>query len=88
VPGAPSPKATLALVERLTKLLDITLTTTDLEIASASYERQINELVADDEETAEYVTRLEERHDSGEEDDDMPSLIEEVERFLREQPGD
>jgi proteasome assembly chaperone (PAC2) family protein len=88
VPGAPSPKATLALVEHLTKLLDITLTTTDLEIASASYERQINELVADDEETAEYVTRLEERHDSGDDDDELPSLIEEVERFLREQPGD
>ncbi len=37
--------------------------TTDLEIATASYERQVSELVEADEETATYVTSLEERHD-------------------------
>src|SRR5581483_10726895 len=63
VPSAPSPKAALALVERISQLLDVPVGTTDLEIASASYERQINELVADDEDTAEYVDRLEEAAD-------------------------
>jgi proteasome assembly chaperone (PAC2) family protein len=85
VPGAPSPKAALALVEHTAHLLQVGVSTTELEIASASYERQINELVAADDETAEYVARLEERHDD---DDDFPtgdSLIEEVERFLRDQ---
>jgi proteasome assembly chaperone (PAC2) family protein len=87
VPGAPSPKAALALVERTAELLKVSVPTTELEIASASYERQVSELVAADEETAEYVAGLEARHDD--DDDDFPtgeSLVEEVERFLRDTP--
>ncbi len=86
VPGAPSPKAALALVERVAAMLETFVVTTDLEIATASYERQVSELVDADEETATYVTSLEERHD------DTPELLpsaesiaEEVERFLRDQ---
>ena len=63
VPGAPSPKAALALVERAAAMLQTWIPTTDLEIASASYERQVSELVDADEETATYVASLEERHD-------------------------
>ncbi len=87
VPGAPSPKATLALVERAVSLLGTTVVTTDLEIASAAYERQLDELVQEDEETAGYVEQLERRYDS---DDEITaeSLVEEVERFLRDQPGE
>ena len=58
VPGAPSPKAQLALIERLADLLGVGLMTTDLEIASASYERQITELVEADDDTAAYVRGL------------------------------
>jgi hypothetical protein len=43
VSGAPSPKATLALVERAPNLLGLRQPTTDLEIASAAYERQIDD---------------------------------------------
>src|SRR5437763_1443157 len=50
VPGAPSPKAALALVERTAEVLDARILATDLEIATAAYERQISEVVADDEE--------------------------------------
>jgi predicted ATP-grasp superfamily ATP-dependent carboligase len=88
VPGAPSPKATLALVERASALLGVWVPTTDLEIASASYERQVSELVESDDETATYVASLEERHDAGEEFPSTESLVEEVERFLREGPAD
>ena len=63
VPSAPSPKAALALIERLTDLLRAPVATTDLEIASAAYERQIDELVAEDDDTAAYVARLEESAD-------------------------
>ncbi|MGK2930219.1 MAG: PAC2 family protein [Acidimicrobiales bacterium] len=84
VPGAPSPKATLALVEKTAALLDVGVVTTDLEIAAASYERQINELVDDDEETRDYVASLEQRHDEAVESGDPDGLVEEVERFLRE----
>lgn len=87
VPGAPSPKAALALVERLGGLLDVGVVATDLEIATAEYERQIDELVAEDDETADYVAGLEARFDAGDTDDedltDASSLVEEVERFLR-----
>jgi proteasome assembly chaperone (PAC2) family protein len=83
VPSAPSPKAALALVQHTARVLGIWLPTTDLEIAAASYERQVSELVAEDEETAEYVRRLESNHDN---DIDQPgrSLVEEVERYLRD----
>lgn len=83
VPSAPSPKAALALVEQTAEALGIWLPTTDLEIAAASYERQVSELVAEDEETAEYVRTLESNHDN---DIDQPgrSLVEEVERYLRD----
>ena len=85
VPGAPSPKAALALVRRAGSLLDIGLVTTDLEIASAAYERQVSEVVANDEEMTDYVERLERHYEA---ERDVPSgdeLVEEVERFLREQ---
>ena len=59
VPSAPSPKAALALTERAAQLLDLSVVTTELEIASASYERQVSELVSDDTETIEYVEHLE-----------------------------
>lgn len=94
VPGAPSPKATLALVDKVGDLLTTPMITTDLEIASASYERQISELVDDDDETRSYVASLEQRHDeaqaSGEPElrpvdpTESAELIEQVERFLRE----
>jgi len=86
VPGAPSPKAALALIERTTTMLQAWVPTTDLEIASAAYERQVSELVDADEETSTYVTSLEERHDS--DPGVVPSaesIAEEVERFLRDQ---
>lgn len=87
VSGAPSPKATLALVERAAALLGLHLPTTDLQIAAAAYERQINELVAADDEQAAYVASLEEAADAEDDDDALPAdpdaLVEEVERFLR-----
>ncbi len=84
VPGAPSPKAALALIERTAAMLQTWVPTTDLEIASASYERQVSELVDADEETATYVTSLEQRHDEDPSFPSAASLADEVERFLRD----
>ena len=87
VSGASSPKATLALVERAVTMLGLHLPTTDLQIAAAAYERQINELVAADEDTAAYVASLEDAADDDDDHDPLPAdpeaLVEEVERFLR-----
>ena len=84
VPGAPSPKAALALIERATAMLQTWVPTTDLEIASASYERQVSELVEADEETSSYVRSLERRHDEEPGFPSAVSLADEVERFLRD----
>lgn len=98
VSGAPSPKAALALVEKSLTMLGLSLPTTDLEIAMADYERQIDQLVSSDDDTAAYVASLEdaarERAELAEEeemsdddvdlaDTDPEALVEEVERFLR-----
>ncbi len=61
-------------------------TATDLEIAAAAYERQVSEVVAEDEDMTDYVVRLAERFDNGEEEESEASLAEEVERYLRERP--
>jgi predicted ATP-grasp superfamily ATP-dependent carboligase len=97
VPGATSPKAALALVNRVGEFLGTTVPSIDLEIASAAYERQVTRLVDEDEETALYVQQLESRFDNGDDDDsddddddevaeiDAESFVEEVEQFLRNQ---
>ncbi|MCD9624744.1 PAC2 family protein [Rhabdothermincola salaria] len=86
VPSAPSPKAAMALVERTAQLLQVGVTTTELQLATAAYERQVSELVDEDVETIEYVAQLEERYDSEPDAiNDGVSLVDEVERFLRDQ---
>ena len=101
VQGAPSPKAALALVERVADVLELMIPTTALEIASAAYEREVDDVVTNDDDLTGYVRRLEEMVDSGEpfgEDDDedqqlnaddtVEDLVEELERYLRDQQGD
>jgi proteasome assembly chaperone (PAC2) family protein len=86
VPSAPSPKAALALVMRSAQMIGSEVDTTELRFATDAYEHQVSELVAEDEETTEYVAHLEQRYD--EEPDsfsDGESLVDEVERFLRDQ---
>jgi hypothetical protein len=81
-----SPKAALALVEKAGELLSVEIETGELQIAARSYERQVNEVVADDEDTSAYVAQLEESFDSSDDGFDGPaSLIDEVEQFLRDQ---
>ena len=83
----PSPKAALALVQRVVDFLDIPLGATDLQIAAASYDRQINELVDSDPNLAEYAQQL--LDDTDEEfndlEDNPQAMIDELEQFLRQQ---
>ena len=54
--------------------------------AAKQYERQISDLVAEDPETEAYVAHLEETHDLDETAvESLDELVNEVERFLREQ---
>ncbi len=92
VPSVPSPKASLALLRRLASLLDTPLIDVGnvaldaLAAEALDYERQISEVADDDEETTDYVHRLERAYDEDEGLlDETGSLVDEVERFLREQ---
>jgi proteasome assembly chaperone (PAC2) family protein len=83
----PSPRAAVALCERLGGLIGLDIDVSELEEAARSYEEQVSEAVASDEETAAYVEELEQRVDSLEESSELPSgdaLAAELTRFLRE----
>ena len=86
VAGAESPKAALALIERLKTTLNLSLNTTDLEIASSAYERQINQIIEGDEDTSKYVDELENNYDAGDYELASPEdFVKDVENFLRDQ---
>jgi proteasome assembly chaperone (PAC2) family protein len=83
----PSPRGALALCERLGSLIGVEVDADELEEAARSYEEQVSEAVASDEETAAYVEELERRSDQLEETTELPSgdaLAAELTRFLRE----
>jgi proteasome assembly chaperone (PAC2) family protein len=83
----PSPRGALALCERLGALIGVQVEADELEEAARTYEEQVSEAVASDEETAAYVDELERRADQLEETTDLPSgdaLAAELTRFLRE----
>ncbi|MBD0337885.1 MAG: PAC2 family protein [Thermoleophilia bacterium] len=83
---APSPKAALALCERLGGVLGAPIDTAELTEAAESYQRQVTEAVSTDDETAAYVEELEQRADELDEES-LPSgesLAAELTRFLRE----
>ena len=84
---APSPRAALALCQRLGDLLETTIDTAELEQAVDPYTERVTEAVSSDEETAEYVQELERRAEMIDETS-LPSgdsLAAELTRFLREQ---
>ena len=82
----PSPRAALALCERLGSLLDTDIDVGELKEASEGYVEQVSRAVATDADTQAYVEDLESRADELEESD-LPSgdaLAAELTRFLRE----
>ena len=87
---APSPRAALALCDRLAELLQVHIDTKELRDAVDRYAEQVSDAVASDEETAAYVEELEQRADTLAEED-IPSgdtLAEQLTRFLRERDED
>jgi proteasome assembly chaperone (PAC2) family protein len=84
---APSPRAALALCQRLGGILGTTIDVSELEEASERYSEQVSEAVASDDETAAYVEELESRSELLDDEEDLPSgesLAAELTRFLRE----
>lgn len=93
VAAAPNPKATLAIVRKLEGLVGVTVDATELEQASAEYERQVGLAVQSDPDIQAFVERLERAAESEQEllsPEELPSgesLAREFQRFLR-QRGD
>ncbi len=80
----PSPKALLALLNRIEEVLDVSLPMGDLAEEAQAWEHGVDELAGQDEEIAAYVKQLEEAQDTA----DLPeasgeAIAREFERYLR-----
>ncbi|MEY4061918.1 MAG: hypothetical protein RL602_549 [Actinomycetota bacterium] len=87
--SSPSPKVTLALVNTLEEFLDVSIPLSDLPERADMWEKEVNDLAAEDSEVADYVKALEESKDAAE----LPevsgdSIAKEFERYLRRQKED
>lgn len=85
VPSPPNPKATQALLRRIEQTTAVPTGYEDFDAPVAEWVQRVDEAVASDLESAEYVARLERQVDSNE--DTLPSgdaLAAELEAFLRD----
>lgn len=87
----PSPKATLALVDRLAELTGAVLPRGELPAESLAWEASIDAAAADDDEMTEYIRQLEQTRDTWDSPEASGDAIaQEFERYLRrggEGPG-
>jgi len=94
VAAAANPKAALALVRRVERLIGVSVDVSELETAAADYERQVGLAVQSDPDIRAFVDRLEQAAESDEETlapGDVPSgdtLAREFQRFLRQRGPD
>lgn len=84
---APSPKATLALLDRLEEVVGITVDRDDLEVEALRWEEGIDQLAGDDDEMSAYIDQLERQRDAV----DAPeatgdAIASEFEKYLRGRP--
>lgn len=89
VAQAPSPKAELALLNKIEDFLHVALPTAELSDDAQAWERGVNDLAAQDPEIGAYVQQLEEAKDTAE----LPeatgdSIAKEFERYLRRRGQD
>jgi proteasome assembly chaperone (PAC2) family protein len=94
IAATPNPKAALALVRKLEGLVGVAVDGSDLESASADYERQVNVAVQSDPDVQAFVERLEQAA-SDEAADSSPgalpsgeTIARDLQRFLRQRGGD
>lgn len=84
VHNAPSPKAMLALIDKLEELVDVTIPRGDLVEEAAAWEAGIDALAADDDDMAAYIEQLEQARDTVDSPEASGEAIaQEFERYLR-----
>ncbi len=88
VHNAPSPKATLAIIDKLEEIIDVVIPRGDLVDESAAWESGIDVLASEDEEMATYITQLEQARDTVDSPEASGEAIaQEFERYLRRRDG-
>lgn len=88
VHNAPSPKAMLALIDKLEELIDVTIPRGNLIEEAAAWEAGIDALAAEDEEMAQYIEQLEQARDTVDSPEASGEAIaQEFERYLRRGDG-
>lgn len=88
VHNAPSPKATLAIIDRLEEIIDVVVPRGDLVDESAAWESGINALAEDDDDMASYIEQLEQARDTVDSPEASGEAIaQEFERYLRRRDG-
>lgn len=81
---SPSPKATLALLDRLAEITGAEFPRDDLPAAAVAWEASIDAAAADDEEMTEYIHQLEQTRDAWDSPEASGDAIaQEFERYLR-----
>ena len=88
IPAGVNPKATMALIQRVSMFLDIDVDASDLLPSVETWEQRVSELVSENEALSEYVHRLEETASEEIQMGNLPSgdaIAAELERFLRDQ---
>jgi proteasome assembly chaperone (PAC2) family protein len=88
VHNAPSPKATLALIDKLEEIIDVVIPRGDLVDESAAWESGIDALAGEDEDMASYIQQLEAARDTVDSPEASGEAIaQEFERYLRKRDG-
>jgi hypothetical protein len=84
VHNAPSPKATLALIDKIEELIDVKIDRGELVDESSAWESGIDALAGEDEDMAAYIQQLEQARDTVDSPEASGEAIaQEFERYLR-----
>ena len=88
VHNAPSPKATLALIDKLEEIVDVVIPRGDLVDEAAAWETGIDALASDDDDMSTYIEQLEQARDTVDSPEASGEAIaQEFEKYLRREDG-
>lgn len=88
VHNAPSPKATLALIDKLEEIVDVVIPRGDLVDEAAAWETGIDALASDDDDMTTYIEQLEQARDTVDSPEASGEAIaQEFEKYLRREDG-
>jgi hypothetical protein len=88
VHNAPSPKATLAIIDKLEEVIDVVIPRGDLVDEAAAWETGIDALASDDDDMTSYIEQLEQARDTVDSPEASGEAIaHEFEKYLRREDG-